>query len=80
MEPRAATLCKRCQLLEFDDAKAGGEVGVTENGMEFLVLPMRRYTMLEDEFPHLLHLERSAWGGCEFCALLRDTILKRAND
>ncbi|KAK0653143.1 heterokaryon incompatibility protein-domain-containing protein [Cercophora newfieldiana] len=103
MEPQPAKLCARCQLLEFDDEKEGGEVALTPNGGEYLTLPTRWYTrddddpgfwvlkvprddieadesMFTDTLPLLPGLESSAREGCEFCALLRNTILAQAND
>ncbi|KAM7214567.1 Heterokaryon incompatibility protein (HET) domain containing protein [Rhypophila decipiens] len=87
---RGARLCTRCQVLEFDDRKAGGSVGIAETGKKYLRMPnservrnWEEWTLplnfqLRDHLPVLPVLEKSAKGGCEFCAMLRDTMLHRS--
>lgn len=41
MEPQAANLCERCQLLAFDERKAGCSVTVSKKGGECLIMPER---------------------------------------
>ena len=41
MEPQAANLCERCQLLAFDERKAGCSVTVSKKGDECLIMPER---------------------------------------
>jgi len=77
-------------VLGFDDQKAGGFVGIAETGKRYLRIPKSERVRnweewalpldfeLRDHLPGLPVLEKSAQGGCEFCALLRDTMLHRS--
>ncbi|KAI0899745.1 heterokaryon incompatibility protein-domain-containing protein [Annulohypoxylon nitens] len=74
-------LCDRCKALELDDVALGGFASTSEDGQEFLKLDEDdRYRDIDidyfrhDIYPTLLNIRKAASEGCEFCALLRDSI------
>ena len=68
-----AKLCKYCQVLSFNDSDLRFK-GTTEDGSPPYLLVGLDYEV-HDSLPDLLVLHESAKGGCDFCRLLRDTIL-----
>ncbi|KAI1095826.1 heterokaryon incompatibility protein-domain-containing protein [Rostrohypoxylon terebratum] len=79
---RYSILCDRCKALELDDVAIGGFASTGEDGQEFLKLDEDdRWKdididyYLQDIYPALRNIRKSASKGCEFCALLRDSIL-----
>ncbi|KAI0888978.1 heterokaryon incompatibility protein-domain-containing protein [Annulohypoxylon maeteangense] len=77
-----STLCDRCKALELDDVTIGGFASSSEDGQKYLKLDEDdRYKDIEidyyrhDIYPALLNIRKSASEGCDFCALLRDSIL-----
>ena len=77
------SLCDRCQALQFDDEELGGFVGTSSSGDPVLAFdhvhrPRRFHIPWEcdDHLPDLVGLKASAESGCEFCAFLRDSIIR----
>ena len=89
---RAAALCDRCRVLQFDDIAAGGfeilnrdndpmlqfEQGLTnatsdEIGRIFISIDLD-YS-IQDTLPDLAVLTESSKYGCQFCGMLRTSIL-----
>ncbi|KAK4169595.1 heterokaryon incompatibility protein-domain-containing protein [Cladorrhinum sp. PSN259] len=83
---KLSSLCGNCRVLEFDDKEAGGREEISSSGDSYLSgMPMHpegpggwRLELefrVSDTFPELPHLTRSALSGCDFCGLLKHSIL-----
>ena len=70
---QAAKLCKYCQVLSFNDSDPRFK-GITEDGTQPYLCVGLEY-QVHDSLPDLPILQESAKGGCDFCRLLRGTIL-----
>jgi hypothetical protein len=69
---QAAKLCKYCNVLSFDDSHPGFK-GIKDGTQSYLLVDLDYE--VHDSLPDLPVLHESAKGGCDFCHLLRDTIL-----
>ncbi len=78
---QSATLCHNCQVLSFDDSDPQFELLEAETPPPGRGIPNNPPCNLPldysvwDSLPHLPILKESAQAGCDFCRLLRDTIL-----
>lgn len=77
MDPttEAAKLCKYCQVLSFNDSDP--RFKYTEVGTQYSDTSVSLDYEINDSLPDLPFLLESAQGGCDFCRLLRDTILSQ---
>ncbi|KAI0386981.1 HET-domain-containing protein [Hypomontagnella monticulosa] len=75
-------LCDRCQVLQFDDSVLGAGTSDESGGYFFRNggpdhHPFLKYD-LRDHLPDLPVLSKSAQHGCDFCNILRISVLKDA--
>lgn len=84
MASSPARLCEKCKVLCFNDQDAGGFVSLPATGAPHLGMcgfdgegswSLELDYRFMDSLPHLPNLARSAGQGCEFCKLLRGTVL-----
>jgi len=79
--------CSFCKILDFDDSLGYSSGLDGESGPVYLKFDRddreRDFELhdsdnpMQDVFPDLLVLQKSGEAGCEFCALLRSTLLRR---
>lgn len=70
---QVARLCERCQVLSFDDSDPRFNITGEVDVRPYLVVDLDY--LLHDSLPNLPILHESAKAGCDFCRLLRDSIL-----
>ncbi|KAI1379433.1 HET-domain-containing protein [Hypoxylon crocopeplum] len=77
-------LCERCKAVILDDSKIGARVARDDDGKEFLKMdtkpgfrhPIPINYSINDSYPCLPFLSKSAEAGCKFCDFLRATVIR----
>lgn len=78
-----SVLCRKCEVISFDDSKHNGSVRTSAQGETYFVPnsddgDLRQLLLLDydlkDTLPDLPNLSQSASDGCELCSVIKDKI------